>query len=269
MMRVPLGEGVTGAVASTGEAVRGRVGPDGLTLSALEPKATELISVPLRSSGGVIGVLNLYDRMDEQPFDDADLETIRTFAAQAAVALDNVLLHQEAQRLSVTDGLTGLGNYRFFQQTLAKEIERAARFKRPLALLMLDLDLFKQVNDAHGHQVGDAVLVEVAERVRAEVREVDVVARYGGEEFVVVLPETGRQGAAHTAERIAERVRARTIEVNGIELRVTVSIGAAVFPDNGDTPASLIRAADEALYAAKAGGRDQWRAANGAAQPVH
>ncbi|MDQ1695961.1 MAG: two-component system, cell cycle response regulator [Frankiaceae bacterium] len=263
--RVRVGHGVTGSVAATGEAVRGRAGVDGVTLSGGEPSATELISVPMRTSGGVLGVLNLYDRADSRPFDAGDLETIRTFAGQAAVALDNVLLHQEAQRLSVTDGLTGLGNYRFFQTTLTREIERAVRFQRPLALLMLDLDLFKEVNDVHGHQVGNVVLVEVAERLRVEVREVDVVARYGGEEFVVVLPETAGEGAGLTADRICAAIRGRPFDVGEIRLPVTISIGVAVFPAQGDGAATLIRAADEALYAAKAAGRDQWRMATGPA----
>jgi diguanylate cyclase (GGDEF)-like protein len=265
--RVPVGAGVTGSVAATGEALRGRASvageaaDGGLELSPLEPTATELISVPMRTGGGVLGVLNLYDRIDGRPFDAGDLQTIRTFAGQAAVALDNVLLHQEAQRLSVTDALTGLGNYRFFQTTIAREIERAVRFQRQLALLMLDLDLFKQVNDVHGHQVGNAVLFEVAERVRAEVREVDVVARYGGEEFVVVLPETDPEGAGYTAERICSAVRSRPFAVSGLELAVTVSIGVAVFPTHADGAVALVRAADEALYAAKGRGRDQWQMA--------
>jgi diguanylate cyclase (GGDEF)-like protein len=212
-------------------------------------------------------VLNLYDRVDGQPYDDADLETIQSFAGQAAVAIDNVLLHQEAQRLSVTDGLTGLGNYRFFQQTLAREVDRAARFGRPLSLLMLDLDRFKQVNDEHGHQVGDAVLVQVADRIREEVREVDEVARYGGEEFVVVLPETGLEGAQHLADRICERLRARPLHTAAGDLVVTVSIGVAVYPEHGDSPASLVRAADQALYVAKGEGRDRWRIAAALTSP--
>jgi two-component system cell cycle response regulator len=255
--QVRVGEGVTGYVAQTGDAVRGNSGSDQLTLSPHEPKASEIISVPLRTTGGVLGVLNLYDRLDGQRYDDDDLETIQTFAGQAAVAMDNVLLHQEAQRLSITDGLTGLSNYRYFQQTLGREIERASRFGRTLALLMLDLDLFKQVNDTYGHQVGDAVLIEVADRVRAEVREVDVVARYGGEEFVVVLPETDLEGAAHIAKRIWERVRNRPLHVQTPDLRLTVSIGVAVFPEHGDSPSTLVRAADGALYSAKNAGRDR------------
>jgi len=253
-----VGAGVTGAVAASGEAVRGHVGAPGLVAAPAEPRSEELISVPLRTTGGVLGVLNLYDRIDGRPYDDRDLETIRTFASQAAVALDNVLLHQEAQRLSVTDGLTGLRNYRFFQQAISRETERAVRFGRPLGLLMLDLDHFKNVNDTHGHQVGDAVLIEIADRVRAEVREVDFVARYGGEEFAVVLPETDRQGAEHIAQRIGERIRGRPLHASGVEVNVTVSIGVAVLPDDGTTPSALIRAADEALYSAKAAGRDRW-----------
>jgi two-component system cell cycle response regulator len=230
-------------------------------VSQREPKADQLISVPLRTGAGVLGVLNLYDRVDGQPFDDADLETIQSFAGQAAVAIDNVLLHQEAQRLSVTDALTGLGNYRFFQQNLAREVDRAARFGRPLSLLMLDLDRFKQVNDAHGHQVGDAVLMQVADRIREEVREVDVVARYGGEEFVVVLPETGEEGAQQLAGRVCERIRGVPLHTSAGDLEVTVSIGVAVYPEHGDSPSSLVRAADQALYVAKREGRDRWRLA--------
>ena len=115
------------------------------------------------------------------------------------MAIDNVLLHQEAQRLSLTDPLTSLWNYRYLTLGLGHEIERASRFSRPLAVLMLDLDRFKQINDQHGHQIGDAVLVEMADRMRTEVREVDTLARYGGEEFVVVLPETDPAGAARNS----------------------------------------------------------------------
>ena len=255
---IAIGDGVTGAVAASGDAVRGHVGSPGLVAAPAEPRSEELISVPLRTTGGVLGVLNLYDRIDGRPYDTGDLDTIRTFASQAAVALDNVLLHQEAQRLSVTDGLTGLRNYRSFQQAISRETERAVRFGRPMGLLMLDLDHFKNVNDTHGHQVGDAVLIEVADRVRAEVREVDLVARYGGEEFTVVLPETDRRGAEHIADRICERVRGRPLHAAGIELRLTVSVGVAVLPEDGTTPSSLIRAADDALYRAKAAGRDRW-----------
>jgi diguanylate cyclase (GGDEF)-like protein len=144
---------------------------------------------------------------------------------------------------------------------LAREVDRAARFERTLGLLIIDLDRFKSVNDLHGHQVGNDVLVEVAERLRAVVREVDMVARYGGEEFVVVLPESDSDGALGTAERICAAMRRDVFRVAGIDVPVTVSVGAAVFPRHGQNANDLIRAADRALYAAKAAGRDRWRLA--------
>lgn len=265
--RIRVGDGVTGMVAATGEPVMGRVGTGtkALHLSPDEPRAESLIAVPLKSSGQVIGVLDLYDRVDGADFDDGDLATIRTFAAQATVAIDNVLLHQEAQRLSITDGLTGLWNFRYFQMQFGKEIERATRFGRPLGLLMVDIDRFKDVNDTYGHQRGDTVLVELAQRVKAEIREVDTVARYGGEELVLILPETDLEGAIHVAQRICDAVRHRpfgdSVTPDEPPLPITVSVGVAVFPQHGSTPAGVLRAADDALYVAKRSGRDQWSAA--------
>jgi diguanylate cyclase (GGDEF)-like protein len=259
-VRVAVGEGVAGRVAQTGEGVHGHVGPDAqgeLRLAASEPRADSVIAVPLKSQGRVIGVLNLYDRIDSDAFDDNDLATIRSFANQATVAIDNVLLHQEAQRLSITDGLTGLWNYRYFQMNFDKEIERASRFQRPLALLIFDLDKFKQVNDLYGHQRGDSVLIELATRVKGAIREVDTLARYGGEEFVLILPETDLEGATLTASKICEIVRQRRFGAADEEpIRVTVSVGIAVYPEHGRGGATLIRSADAALYAAKEAGRD-------------
>jgi len=186
------------------------------------------------------------------------LSTIRAFANQATVAIDNVLLHQEAQRLSITDGLTGLWNYRYFQMTIDKEIERASRFGRPLSVLMLDLDKFKAVNDTYGHQRGDSVLIELATRIKGAIREVDTLARYGGEEFVLILPETDVTGALQTAEKVCELVRNRRFGSTDEEpLRLTISVGLAVYPDHASTPAGLVKAADTALYAAKGAGRDR------------
>jgi two-component system, cell cycle response regulator len=258
-VRVQVGDGVAGRVAEAGEAVRGQVGvnKDQLRLAPSEPRADSVISVPLKSQGKVIGVLNLYDRVDADEFDDNDLATIRSFANQATVAIDNVLLHQEAQRLSITDGLTGLWNYRYFQMQFDKEIERASRFGRPLALLVLDLDRFKAVNDQYGHQRGDSVLIELATRVKGAIRDVDILARYGGEEFVLILPETDLEGAVQAAGKINELVRGRRFGAAGEQpLRITVSIGLAVYPEHGRSGASLLKSADSALYAAKEAGRD-------------
>ncbi len=272
---VPLGKGIAGQVAETGNPARGVVGDGpGLRPANGEPEsATTVLAVALRQSGRIVGVLNLYDKEDGRQFTPHDLETLLAFSGQASVAIENVMLHQEAQRLSVTDPLTGLWNYRYLTLGLSHEIERATRFGRPLALLMLDLDRFKQINDHHGHPAGDAVLIELARRMRAEVREVDTVARYGGEEFVIVLPETDAGGAASTAERLRQSIRSTPFEVEGVALHVTASIGVAVFPEHGDNPSHLLRSTDDALYVAKADGRDTWRFAQvprpANAPPVH
>jgi diguanylate cyclase (GGDEF)-like protein len=255
------GAGVLGRVVASGESVRGRIssGPSDLIPIATEPRDGDILATPLRSMGAVIGVLALYDRQDGRPFDATDDDALRTLSGQAGTAIDNVQLHQEAQRLSTTDALTGLWNFRYLSMSLAREIERSTRFDRPLAVLMLDLDHFKQVNDTHGHARGDSVLRELAHRVQEQIREVDTFARYGGEEFVVVLPETTVEGAAQLAERICEAVRREPFLADGeVPLNITVSVGGAAFPEHGASAATLMRAADKALYLAKGEGRDRW-----------
>jgi diguanylate cyclase (GGDEF)-like protein len=255
------GVGVLGRVVSTGEAIRGRIGsgPPSLEPAAGEPADGDVLAEPVRSLGSVLGVIALYDRVDGRAFDAGAADALRTLAGQASIAVENVLLHQEAQRLSTTDALTGAWNFRYLSMSLAREIERSTRFDRPLAVLMLDLDHFKQVNDRYGHARGDTVLRELAHRVQEQIREVDTFARYGGEEFVVVLPETTVEGARQLAERICHAVRREPFEHDGEEaLRVTVSIGGAAFPRHGSSPATLMRAADKALYVAKNEGRDRW-----------
>ncbi|MFI6825067.1 diguanylate cyclase [Micromonospora sp. NPDC050187] len=284
-LRVPVGSGVVGTVAATGEPRRGRVEPgdgppggaDGRTYVAVPfaaPGATA--DVPWRSAPpgeaapGTLGVLVLYDRLGADGFDDHDLVTLRTFAGHAAVAVENVRVHEEAQRLSLTDPLTGLWNYRYLRESIRREVERASRFGRMLSVLALDLDLFKKVNDTYGHAVGDAVLVEFARRVRGEIREVDLAFRQGGEEFVLLLPETDARGAAIVAERLGAVVRDGPFEAEShsgvpaaapVRIAVTVSVGIAVYPDHGSTAQQVLDAADDALYAAKAAGRDTYRVA--------
>jgi two-component system cell cycle response regulator len=162
------------------------------------------------------------------------------------------------RRLATRDQLTGLLNRREFERILPEEEERAWRFGQPLALVMLDIDHFKEVNDTHGHPAGDVVLQEVARRVAAEVRTVDRVVRFGGEELVLILVQTDRPGALDVARRVCTMV-ARTPFVvrEGLALAVTVSAGVAVLPDDADSGFALLNAADKALYAAKARGRNR------------
>ena len=162
------------------------------------------------------------------------------------------------RRLATRDELTGLLNRRELDRILEDEQERALRFGHPLAVLMIDVDHFKAVNDSHGHPAGDAVLREIARRLTAQVRKVDRVGRYGGEEFVIVLVQTDRTAALELAERIRGAVaRDAILATKTLALNITMSIGVAVLPEDGKSASALIAAADKALYAAKGGGRNR------------
>jgi diguanylate cyclase (GGDEF)-like protein len=165
----------------------------------------------------------------------------------------------ELERLSVTDALTGLYNRRHLMGTLATEVQRARRLRRPFSVLLADVDHFKQYNDTHGHPAGDVALARIAEILRKTTRGVDCVARYGGEEFLVMLLETTVGEAAIVAERIRARVAIEELAGG----RITISIGVAECPSHGDTPESLIESADAAMYEAKDRGRDRVVAAGG------
>jgi two-component system cell cycle response regulator len=234
-----------------------------LVVTDLVDAAGPALAVPLRRQQRVIGALAVARDAGAAPFDLLAVEAVTALAAHAGTAVANVRAHEETSRQSVTDPLTGAGNFRHLTSTMAKEVERANRFNRPLSLLMLDLDHFKQVNDTQGHAFGDAVLREFARRLSGCLREVDVVARYGGEEFVVVLPETAAEGASAVAARIVEAVRREPFRAGGSSRTVTVSVGVASFPDHGRTSPELMRSADGALYAAKHAGRDRWCLAGG------
>jgi len=161
-------------------------------------------------------------------------------------------------QLAVQDELTGLYNYRYLHTRLAEEFKRAERYRDPLACAMIDIDHFKSFNDTHGHDVGDIVLAEVADRLRGAVREIDVVARYGGEEFLLVLPSTHFSGALTVADRVWRAVGGVPLRKDGKEFDVTVSVGVALYPSRDvRTKDQLLKAADKALYQAKEDGRNR------------
>jgi two-component system cell cycle response regulator len=166
--------------------------------------------------------------------------------------------HEEIYRLTIIDALTEVHNKRYLLEFLDRELARSERYRRPLALLLFDIDHFKGVNDQMGHLGGDVTLRELAARVKTGVRKEELFARYGGEEFVVVLPETTREGAIEVAERIRTLVEARPFSYDGREYTLTISIGVAT--TNGDeslTPGDLLRRADDRLYQAKRDGRNR------------
>ena len=180
---------------------------------------------------------------------------LEVFATVTASAIANAAYETELELRAVTDGLTGLNNHRSFQETLTAEVERAARYELVFTLLMMDLDLFKNVNDRLGHPRGDDALRSVADVLRANARSSDFVARYGGEEFVMVLPGTTVKQGAAVAERIAQGVRDIVLDAPEPP-RLSLSIGMADYPACGRDRESLIAAADSALLFAKRSGRD-------------
>jgi diguanylate cyclase (GGDEF)-like protein len=191
---------------------------------------------------------------------NSELEAKNRELERLAQALDRA--NKELTLLSVTDGLTRAYNHRHFQERLRAEFSRAERYNTLLSCILIDIDHFKQVNDTYGHPVGDQVLVRMVELLQESVRNEDLVARYGGEEFVVLLPETGGARALTLAQRIRERIEREKIRVgDSTTLRVTVSLGVAQYEPAGgnavQTPDKLIGAADEALYRAKANGRNR------------
>lgn len=191
-----------------------------------------------------------------------DRLVLQAVASELVVAVENSQLYKLTKRLSITDELTGLYNYRFLQQRLDDEIERARRYSRSLSMLMLDTDDFKKFNDTYGHIAGDQALAEIGLVLRSAVREIDIVCRYGGEEFSVVLPETDAEGAFVVAEKVREAVASHSFaDADGNRgVRVTVSIGLATFPSSAEDREALLRQADDALYQAKHLGRDRVRA---------
>jgi len=196
-----------------------------------------------------------------KPFDSRELRA-RISVGERLVRQQRVLEAQRSllEEMVRVEPLTGICSRRFFEQLLRDEWTRARRYHHPVSLVMADLDHFKRVNDHYGHACGDSVLSRVGQLLRDDVREPDVVARYGGEEFVLLLPETGSQGAHQVAERVRQAVREEVFRHPEGEFRVTMSCGVATVEDpGGSSTADLLHAADRALYKAKLGGRDQIR----------
>jgi len=219
--------------------------------SPFNGRIKSFLVTPLATDGFDVGVLFL-GKYVREPFTLSSEAFLETMAGQAAIAVENAKLYSQAQELAIHDGLTGIYNYRYFMKQLEEEIKRAERYGRSLSVAMIDVDLFKNVNDTHGHQRGDDVLRGLVQTLTTNTRETDIVARYGGEEFVVVLPETDLADALDVAEKLRDAVaKASYARENGHSVKITISLGVATYPSIASNQEDLLRRADDALYSAK------------------
>lgn len=211
---------------------------------------------PILAGGRLIGFFSLGQR-EPSLYRPEHAERLSAFAGQAALAIENALLYGETTRQATTDWLTGAYNRHHFQSQLPDELARARRLGYPVALLMVDLDHFKQLNDTYGHLQGDRALRQVAETLRAALRSHDSLYKYGGEEFAIILPGCGPHSLLDTAERLRQAVGSMHFEVQGVHWPITVSLGGTHLLDNGERTEDLIARADAALYRAKGEGRNR------------
>jgi diguanylate cyclase (GGDEF)-like protein len=201
----------------------------------------------------VLGAALLASRRTRH-FDAGLVEYLRDLAQQVALGVENARLFSALSQMASTDELTQLANRRRFSEALRSELARARRLESPLSLVLADVDHLKAINDTYGHPAGDAAIRHVAEVLREGRREIDLAARIGGEEFAILLPGSEPSGGLRAAERVRHRLTTTEVPTVGA---VTVSMGVASFPEDGDSEEELIRVADQRLYAAKEAGRNR------------
>ena len=240
--------------------------PRSSRLFQIDADSRSFACLPLANVEGLLGMLYVGYRSPQALTPDG-VNRLEQLATRAIFPLQRLLFQQDFRSLAYSDAMTGLDNFRQFEETLAEEVARAERYNRPLSVILLDIDHFKSFNDTRGHQAGDALLGQIGVVLRNALRSVDRPARYGGEEFVIICPETGPDEARLIAERIRRSVAGTRFALpnqnadapagqSGETAGVTVSLGCATFPVDSGTPRDLVKKADVALYAAKGAGRN-------------
>jgi len=246
--KIPLGVGIMGRVARTGEMALEQGGEEHLL--GIMSNSRSVLCIPIRYGDSLLGVLNI-ESTREVAFAEEEILILRTLADLLATALHNAFVFQKMEQQSITDPLTGLKTRRYFSESLQSEYKRALRSGRPFSVVLIDLDKFKEVNDGMGHLEGDLVLARIGRLFDQKVRQSNVVARYGGDEFVILMPET----AVDQAQILSERLRlwiATDPMLN--ERHVTGSFGLATFPMHGSSVEDIFRVADTAMYVSKKAG---------------
>ena len=211
---------------------------------------------PLVCQDRVVGVLNLTDKIDGSSFHKNDVAAMELFRQLVGASIGNINLFEKSQRLAQSDGLTGMFNHRAFYESLETELRRSRRYGGQISIIMADIDNLKPINDNYGHRAGDMAIKQVARRLTACIRQIDIPARYGGDEFAIILPNTSLIDAKMVAERMVEMVKSTPLvwEHNQIDLSVSIGVGQY---EAGAEPGDITKATDNAMYAAKQAGKGQ------------
>lgn len=262
-LRLKLGEGISGWVAQNKEPVLvedckkdKRFYKEADEKSRFDTRT--MMCVPLIFKSCVLGTIQVLNRINGQAFTAKDLRIFQVLANQAAVAIENARLHE----MATVDGMTGLYTKDYFMARLREEYQRARHLKQPLSLLMSDIDFFKKVNDAYGHQGGDQALISLAKVIRntvASFKSEDIAGRYGGEEFCALLPGRDKESAIEVGEKIRKTIEKYPVPIEEKTAKITISIGVSTLPLHTEfikEPEDFIKLADEALYLCKARGRN-------------
>ena len=262
-VRLKIGEGIAGIAAERGKPVivrdvlkDKRCSKYFKDVKGLAPK--DVLCIPIMSKKNIIGVLELVNKKNDRIFTKNEQELLLKFADQASMAIERASLYHKMANLAITDDLTKLFNLRYLYRVLDTEVKRCRRYHSTFAIIFLDLDSFKLVNDTHGHLIGSKTLVEVARMLAGSLRDVDIIARYGGDEFVIVLPHTTVEMAYKIAARIQNDINRHSFLTDeGLSLKITASFGVAGYPDHAGDETELLRIADGAMYTAKGMGRNR------------
>jgi diguanylate cyclase (GGDEF)-like protein len=212
------------------------------------------VIAPLICHGRVVGVLNLSDKIDGSNFSEEEIAIVELFRQLVGASIGNISLFEKTQRQAKTDGLTGMLNHRTFYETLEAELRRAQRYGGRLSIIMADVDNLKPINDNYGHRAGDMAIKQIARRIGACIRQIDMAARYGGDEFSIILPNTSLADAAVVAERMVNMVKSTPMIWEQHKINLSISVGVGQY-DGENGAGDVARTTDQALYAAKQAGK--------------